>query len=193
MINDYKKEYDLFLVWQLFSLFFAEKEKAMKICEKFPDWNEHSPREWELEYDFLFRGTDANRKIPLWASVSKEEKVLFNQTTLDVIKFYHKWGYEPVGMDGNPYDYIGEQIRFLAYLAASIWYECKNGGKVDQLLTAREDFIQYYTLDTAKMIKDAIDENTEFEGYNKFLRYLLQILVDFGEAEKIQKQWLEIP
>lgn len=192
MIRDYKKEYHLFQVWQLFSLFFAEKEKAMKICKKFPEWNKHSPREWKLEYDFLFRGTDAHRNIPLWASVSKKEKVLLNQTTLEVIQFYHKLGYEPVGMEGNPYDYIGEQICFLAYLTAAICYESQNGGAVDQLLDAREDFIQYYTLDTAKMIKDAVNKHTVFEGYNRFLKYLLQILVDFDEAEKIQKEWLEI-
>ncbi len=50
-----------------------------------------------------------------------------NHVTLDVIKFYKAYGYEPVRMDGNPADFAGEQVRFLEYLAA-----CVLNGSMDQ-------------------------------------------------------------
>ena len=93
--------------------FFEGREQAIGHCRKQNDWSSHTEEEWRLEYDFLFRGTDADWSIPLWASVAAGDPVLLNQTTLDVIRFYHKYGYEPVWMEGNPPDYIGEQMQFL--------------------------------------------------------------------------------
>ena len=117
-------------VWHCFAEFFACRDKAMKICEGFDDWSHHTRREWELEYDFLFRGMDADRNIPLWASVSKDEQVLQNQTTLEVIRFYHRLGYRPISMEGNPPDYIGEQMRFLAYLTAALMGRISKNRKI---------------------------------------------------------------
>ena len=76
-------------------------------------------RDFRLEYDFLFRGTDADFLPPLWASFSQEDRELCNAVTLDVIRFYHRWGYAPERVEGNPPDYIGEQLAFLAYLTAA--------------------------------------------------------------------------
>ena len=43
-------------------------------------------RDFRLEYDFLFRGTDADFLPPLWASFSQEDRELCNATTLEVIR-----------------------------------------------------------------------------------------------------------
>lgn len=144
--------------------FFASREQAMELCGGFRDWNDHSERDWKLEYDFLFRGTDADCEIDLWASVAAGERVLLNQTTLDVIHTYHKYGYEAVRMEGNPDDYIGDQANFLAYLAEA--------GEME----AVRRFAEKYTLPTMKMICDQVKKRGTFEGIIEYLEKAREIL-----------------
>jgi anaerobic dimethyl sulfoxide reductase subunit A len=72
-----------------------------------------------IAYDALFKGTCADIHLPLWASACSGEGLLLDSITLDLIQTYHAWGYDPVAMDGNPPDFIGQQFRFLCYLHAS--------------------------------------------------------------------------
>lgn len=144
--------------------FFETREQAVEICEGFADWNRHSRREWELEYDFLFRGTDADWQIPLWASVAAGEQVLLNQVTLEIIHFYHKYGYEPVRMEGNPPDYIGEQMRFLAYAAGA---GCRD---------AACEFMKKYTRPTMEMVWEHVTARGTFDGILEYLDRILQVL-----------------
>lgn len=142
--------------------FFASKEKAFPILRQFPDWRDHDEREWSLMYDFLFRGTDGDLTLPLWASVSQGEQVLLNHTTLDMIQYYHRWGYEPAWLEGNPPDYIGEQLYFLAYLA-----EAPGSGE------AIQTFLTQYTQKHMKALQLAI---TQCRGiYTGYIQYLHQI------------------
>ncbi|MBR0305585.1 MAG: molybdopterin-dependent oxidoreductase, partial [Lachnospiraceae bacterium] len=163
--------------------FFASREQAMEICAGFQDWNDHSRRDWELEYDFLFRGTDADHEISLWASVAAGERVLLNQTTLDVIHTYHQYGYEPVCMEGNPADYIGDQVHFLAYLA-----------EAGEMETVRL-FADKYALPTMNMICEQVQKRGTFAGIMEYLKKacgILQAAVKFdGIAE--HKKDLNLP
>ena len=151
--------------------FFADREQALAICQKGADWNLHTERDWKLEYDFLFRGTDADWNIPLWASAAEEERILLDQTTLDVIRFYHKYGYEPVWMEGNPPDYLGEQLRFLAYLLRTGEREAACG------------FVHQYTKKTAAMVHKHVDKRGTFEGYLLILEKCEQILEEILVCE----------
>ena len=106
----------------------------------------------QLEYDFLFRGTDADIYIPMWASaVLSGMDVLLDQNTLDVIKAYKAHGYTPLGMDGNPPDYIGEMFRYLEYLY-----------RFDRTEEA-EGFINSFALDTFRAVYEGVKENTSDE------------------------------
>lgn len=163
-----------------FAAFFSDRDYAMDLCSLFPDWKDHGRREWELEYDFLFSGTDGNRAVPLWASVAKGEQVLLNETTCQVIRFYHKWGYEPQWIDGNPPDFIGEQLRFAAYLTAARLngQEEREG---ERLTDAREEFIWLYLLDTAGMAWREGKKATDYAAFEKILSLLIALLADTGE------------
>ena len=161
--------------------FFESRQGAMEHCSRFcEDWDQKTPREWKLEYDFLFRGTDADWTIPLWASVAFGEQVLLDRTTLDVIHFYHKYGYEPVWMEGNPPDYIGEQIRFVGKLMeiGNVYAACK--------------FVKQYTVSTAKMVCEHVKMRGTFDGFIQYLDWMLDLLeacarwMDFDEA----KDWI---
>ncbi|MBQ3829902.1 MAG: molybdopterin-dependent oxidoreductase [Spirochaetales bacterium] len=123
--------------------------------ESFSNWRESSSdlgfpvTLTQLEYDYLFRGTDANIYVPLWASTSLSGMdVLLDNNTLNVIKEYKSNGYQPIGIDGNPPDYIGEQFRYLEYL-----YRFSMDNEA-------AEFINEYTLDTFRDMCRALDDCT---------------------------------
>ena len=121
----------------------------------FSHWEEYA--DLRQEYEDLFMGTNASIYIPLWGSVCKyEDGSLMDETTLKVVQEYHRWGYAPVEMDGNPPDFIGQQLRFLCYLSACGCHVEKNGGEAGLYEAAIEEFITLYLLDTARVVADGI-------------------------------------
>ena len=109
------------------------------------------------EYEDLFFGTNAEIFIPLWASVCKyEDGSLWDQTTLKVIQTYHRWGYVPVEMDGNPPDFIAQQIRFLCYLMACALHAERTGAETKRYEQAIEEFLSLYLLDTVRVVVSGI-------------------------------------
>lgn len=118
----------------------------------------------QQEYDDLFKGTCADIYIPLWASVCKyEDGTLVDQTTLKVVQEYHRWGYAAVEMDGNPPDFIGQQLRFVCYLLACALH----GDDPAPFLQEIEDFLSLYLLDTVRVVEKGIREHS---GNPLFLR-----------------------
>ncbi|MBR3364898.1 MAG: FAD-dependent oxidoreductase, partial [Solobacterium sp.] len=151
-------------VWLLAADFFADREKAMRLLKLLPEWLEHTEEEWQLEYDFLFRGCDADFKPSLWASVCFDERVLCNQTTLEVIKRYYADGYRPVRMEGNPPDYIGEQYRYLYYLT------CAGNQKHS------DEFAGDYTLENQKLLLKELKKRGTFQAFVTISDHLLHVL-----------------
>ena len=109
----------------------------------------------QQEYDDLFKGTDADVYVPLWASACKGRgDILLDDTTLAVIKFYKKYGYTPIRMDGNPADFIGEQLRFLEYLTVC---SRRDSGALDQPIA---EFTDAFLVDTIKELCKALELHT---------------------------------
>ena len=99
----------------------------------------------DQQYDDLFKGTDADVYIPMWASACKGHgDILIDRTTYDCIRFYKAYGYEAIHMDGNPADFLGEQLRFLEYISVC---GLKGTGNASLVIEA---FIEQFTLDTVK-------------------------------------------
>ena len=59
---DRRREWTLLSIYQTYAQFFADRGRGIAVCKGFTDWKEHPPREWELEYDHLFRGTDGGQE-----------------------------------------------------------------------------------------------------------------------------------
>ncbi|MBQ1368448.1 MAG: molecular chaperone TorD family protein, partial [Firmicutes bacterium] len=151
--------------------FLESREKGIVICTSFPDFEAHSLREWELMYDFCFRGTDANFTPPLWASVCLGEKALLNRTTLEIIQFYHQWGYKPQWIEGNPPDYLGEQLRFLEYLLGA------EGGDLSARVQAAADFLDDYLLESLKALCESLTDYPDvYPGIPAFFQDVLSRL-----------------
>ncbi|MCL1991402.1 MAG: molybdopterin-dependent oxidoreductase, partial [Spirochaetes bacterium] len=120
--------------------------------------------ELQQEYDELFKGCHADIYIPLWASACMGRgDILFDETTLDVIKFYYRHGYRPVNMDGNPPDFIGQQLRFLAYLSAA------------SLPQTEEEFAGRFLADTVAEIAKGLRQHAKSSLFADILNILLKI------------------
>ena len=130
-----------YAAWHLLRVFFEDLEQWRALCSEL----EMPTALTQEQYDSLFKGTNADLYIPLWASACiGEEDILLNGVTLEVIKFYKCWGYQWVDMDGNPPDFIGQQCRFLEYLWAAGDSGCREAG---------EAFLRKFFLDTAHRVR----------------------------------------
>lgn len=151
--------------------FLASREQAMQIVRTFPEWQTHSEEAWKRMYDYCFRGCDANLHVPLWASQYLGEHALLNKTTLEVIQFYHRWGYEPQWMEGNPPDYLGEQAAFLGYLLE------RTTEKEAARLDAVTDFLDNYLLLGLRAVCESLENGKDvYPAIPAFLRECLREL-----------------
>lgn len=118
------------------------------------------------DYEDYLYGTNADVYIPLWASVCKHPGgALLDATTRNVIAHYKKMGYQPVRMDGNPPDYIGEQCRFLEYLAV-----CALKG--EDTASQAQEFIDAFLVDTLHEMEIAAGQYEAPEGFRWVLKQL---------------------
>ncbi len=168
MTSDIKTIRDKFVKFHALRLFFQG-------LDDFKELSRQTGFSFDLDrqtYSDMFYGTDADIYVPLWASVAKTgEDVLLNNVTLDVIRFYKEYGYEPIRMDGNPADFAGEQFRFLEYLTA-----CALNGSMEMndCIKAVEDFENKYLVDTVHMIASAIRD--QFDSTSPEVKDVLNLL-----------------
>ncbi|MBQ0064332.1 MAG: molybdopterin-dependent oxidoreductase [Firmicutes bacterium] len=111
-------------------------KKVVSFFSSYQDYLPYIKEITEQEYQDILYGTNAKIYVPLWASCKNKEKILNNEITLEVIKFYKKYGYRAESMDGNPLDYIGNQLLFLQYLVNANQQE------------AFDEFVNLYFIDT---------------------------------------------
>ncbi|MDR3170444.1 MAG: molybdopterin-dependent oxidoreductase [Treponema sp.] len=137
------------------ALFFAD----------FPSWlmgkPDYTDVQLHAEYDSLFKGVNADVYVPLWASacLGREDQLL-DATTLGVVHTYHAWSYDPVPMDGNPPDFIGQQFRFVCSLCASALRELEHKGDCKKYTDAVVRFQEAYLKPTVDAVVAGIRENT---------------------------------
>ena len=74
--------------------------------------------EYWQQYSAVFDGTDADVYVPLWCSAySGEGDVLLNRKTLEVIRWYKTFGFDPQREEGLPPDDVRPVTAFLLFLA----------------------------------------------------------------------------
>ena len=139
-------------------------------------------------YEAIFYGTNADIYVPLWASACTDQgKLLLNQTTLEVICFYKKYGYSYVKIDHQPADFVGEMFRFFLYLTEGIIAakEKANPGEQSRLEAAREQFRQKFLFPVLQAMKDAIQTQlqTEAGAWMKEMIRLAESECDLSECE----------
>ncbi len=148
---------------------FAAPKRLSNTGERFlSDLRVENEEDVLADYSRLFWGTEAGVFIPLWASACTHNgPILVDATTLDVVRWYSRFGFRPEGVDGNPPDFIGTMYRFCGYLYAVGAY------------AAREEFFQAHVLDTLSDIARGIDEYAT----NPLLKSFVQLLLESAAAE----------
>ena len=155
--------------------------------------NDSSSELIEQEYDDLFKGTNADIYIPLWASVCvSDDGTLLDAITLKVIQYYHVWGYSPIDMDGNPPDYIGQQLRFLCYLSACAFYAHEHGEQEEMYQHAMNSFIELYLLDTVKVVAQGIKKYAKSPLYQAVADFMLDCFGTGIDLLPIKEQGLSV-
>ncbi|MCD7896044.1 MAG: molybdopterin-dependent oxidoreductase [Planctomycetaceae bacterium] len=114
------------------------------------------------DYSRLFWGTEAGVIIPLWASACRHNgPILADATTLEVIRWYERFGFRPTAPDGNPPDHISTMYRFCGFLDEA------------RAFAAKGEFVQAYLLDTLSEIAEGIGEHGAIPVLKNFVAALL--------------------
>lgn len=143
----------------------------------------------QQEYNDLFKGTNAEVYIPVWASAAGHNgSILMDSTTLEIIKIYKKWGYLPIYMDGNPPDYIGQMFRFMEYLYADVLNAPGRPARKQKTLEAIREFENKFMLDTVKAAAEGIRKHTKAGLFLILAEEMLRFFDDTREVSWTAKQ-----
>jgi len=97
----------------------------------------------QVDYTNLFTGM---RKLPVapWESVYfSEERLVFQEQTMDVRAWYRQYGLEVVNLKSEPDDHIGLELSFVAHLArlGLIALETGSAAEFQEMLAAQRAFL----------------------------------------------------
>ena len=100
-------------------------------------------KELQVDYTNLFTGM---RKYPVapWESVYfNEERLVFQEQTMDVRAWYRQYGLEVINLKKEPDDHIGLELMFVAHLAGLglAALEAENAPKFEEMLAAQRSFL----------------------------------------------------
>jgi TorA maturation chaperone TorD len=100
-------------------------------------------KELQVDYTNLFTGM---RKFPVapWESVYfNEERLVFQEQTMDVRAWYRRYGLEVVNLKKEPDDHIGLELTFVAHLArlGLATLEAGDEQEFEALLAAQRGFL----------------------------------------------------
>ncbi|HSM55640.1 MAG TPA: molecular chaperone TorD family protein [Candidatus Sulfomarinibacteraceae bacterium] len=137
--------------------FAATQAPAVEGLGLLREWSEayaHSEEQGEMLADVKADHTRlfvVTEKLPLtpWESVYySEERLLFQESTVDVRNWYAQFGLETVTGRSEPEDHIGLELAFVAHLAhrALMALDAGNEQAFQQLLAAQKGFCQKHLM-----------------------------------------------
>lgn len=100
------------------------------------------------DYTRLLVGADKVLAAP-WESVHfSEERMVFQEQTLDVRAWYRRFGLEPELLHKEPDDHIGLELTFVSYLARLAMQALEAGDehRFQELIDAQRDFMARHLL-----------------------------------------------
>lgn len=132
--------------------FGQDQPETKKGLELLGDWDDQiSEQEFEKikrDHFYLFLGV-GKPLAPVWESVYfSESRLLFQEQTLEVRKWYARYGLEVERVGHEPDDHIGLELSFVAHLAtlAALALEKNNQAEAEELLQAQRDFLSHHLL-----------------------------------------------
>jgi TorA maturation chaperone TorD len=111
--------------------------------------DDHAFDDLQRDYTRLFIGP-GKIIVPPWESVYfNEERMIFQEQTLEVRGWYRRFGLEVEHLHREPDDHIGLELAFLVHLAQLGTAKLEEGGQranLEQILQAQKDFLSEHLL-----------------------------------------------
>ncbi len=173
------------MMYDILTNLWTECSDLARFFEKCPESFDAGSRQ---AYDDLFRGTRADIRIPLWASVcSSEAGSLMDETTLKVLQAYHRFGYVPACMDFNPPDYIGELFRFLSYLCACALHAPEGSSPyLNEIPGFTESFVKTTVQKVSAGIRQELENGSVLSDQKDTFLRIAEKLNGFTESDMIR-------
>jgi len=110
--------------------------------------SEDDLKDVKVDYTRLFTGM---RNLPVvpWESVYfSEERMVFQESTLNVRSWYRRYGLESVDLYKEPDDHIGLEISFVGHLAGLALSALKQGNadEFERILNGQRDFLSQHLI-----------------------------------------------
>ena len=136
----------------------AQEQRGGMSSESFDDLR--------VDYTRLFLGAD-RVLAPRWESVYfNEERMVFQEQTMQVRAWYRRFGLEAANRNAEPDDHIGLELGFMAHLAqqALVALDQQDQSTFEHLLAVQRDFLSKHLLMWAPQWCDLVEAqaNTDF-------------------------------
>lgn len=121
----------------------------------------------QADYTRLFVGT-GKTIIPSWESVYfNDERMLFQEQTIQVRQWYRRFGLESEKLNREPDDHIGLELSFLSYLASLGLQALDENDHVrfEETLEAQRQFISEHPLKWVPRWCTLVKESAETDFY----------------------------
>ncbi len=132
-----------------------------------PSLTNRALQEMQTDYVRLFIGP-GRVLAPPWESVYfSEDRLVFQEQTLQVRNWYRRFGLEPEKLHKEPDDHIGLEISFVAYLARLAFEALaeQDEEEFEQLLEAQRQFLSEHLLKWGPYWCDLVLEHAQTEFY----------------------------
>ena len=145
------------------------------------------------DYIRMFIGLD-EILAPPWESVYfNKGRMVFQEQTLRVRKWYRRFGLETKKLHKEPDDHIGLEMSFLSYLSGAALQSLEENQqkKFEQLLDDQKQFLSQHLLNWGpywcSLVK--INARTDFyQGLAVLTNGILKTLADYYKVETIEEQ-----
>jgi TorA maturation chaperone TorD len=170
-----------------------ETKQGQEIIQKWVQNNangldEESLKELSSDYTRLLVGVD-KVLAPPWESVYfNEDRMVFQEQTLDVRNWYRRFGLEPENLHKEPDDHIGLEMTFVAYLAelAVKALEEEDHEKFERLNEAKRQFLSDHLLLWGPAWCALVMEHAKTDYYLGLGHLTLGALLAIAEQYQIQ-------
>jgi TorA maturation chaperone TorD len=158
----------------------VDVERGLSLLQSWAAANAGGLAEPEFEViakDYLYLFSGAGKPLaPAWESVYfSEERLLFQERTLQVRHWYERFGLQAELQGHEPDDHIGLELNFLAYLSSLALRALESGdtAAVKENLKAQEDFLTQHLSQWVPAWADLVQKHAQTDFY-RGIAYLAQ-------------------
>lgn len=126
---------------------------------------------------------------PMWSSVYfSENKLLFQEQTLQVRKWYARFGLQAERINREPDDHIGLEMLFIAHLASLALQviEQDDEKKLDEILQAQHDFLSEHLLRWGPVWAKLVKQHAATDFYRGIAHLTHGTLIAIAESLQIK-------